>query len=54
MKGILPKIMKILAIISIFELLKKPIDSLWVENPPVAIVVIECAILSNTDIPNIQ
>ena len=41
MKGILPKIINILAMISILEFLKKPIESLWVENPPVAIVVIE-------------
>ena len=40
MKGILPKTIKILAMISIFEFLKKPIESLCVEKPPVAIVVI--------------
>ena len=39
-KGMLPKIINILAIISILGFLKKPIDSLCVENPPVAIVVI--------------
>ena len=33
---------------------KNPIDLLCVENPPVAKVVIECAILSKIDIPNIQ
>ena len=54
MKGILPKIMNILATISMFEFLKKPIESLWVENQPVAIVVIAWQILSNTVIPNIQ
>ena len=53
-KGMLPKIIKILATISIFELLKKPIDSLCVEKPPVAIVVIEWLTLSNIDIPKIQ
>ena len=41
MKGMLPKIINILAIISILGFLKKPIDSLCVENPPVAIVVME-------------
>ena len=40
MKGMLPKTMKTLAIISILEFLKKPIESLCVEKPPVAIVVI--------------
>ena len=52
--GILPKTIKILAIISILEFLKKPIESLWVEKPPVAIVVIEWAILSKIDIPKVQ
>ena len=54
MNGTLPNIMKILATISIFELSKKPIDSLCVENPPVAIVVIAWLTLSNTDIPKNQ
>ena len=40
MKGILPKIINKLATISMFEFLKKPIESLWVQKPPVAIVVI--------------
>ena len=40
---------------SIIEyILKNPMESLWVENPPVAIVVIECEALSNIDIPNSQ
>jgi len=34
--------------------LKKPIESLWVEKPPVAIVVIAWLTLSNTVIPKIQ
>ena len=54
MNGMLPKIINIQATISIEELLKKPIDSLCVENPPVAIVVIEWAMLSKTDIPKNQ
>ena len=54
MKGMLPKIIKIVAIISILESLKKPIESLCVENQPVAIVVIEWAMLSNKLIPKIQ
>ena len=40
-KGMLPEIIKILATNSIFQLPKKPIESLCVEKPPVAIVVIE-------------
>ena len=39
-KGMLPNIMNKLATISMFEFLKKPIESLCVEKPPVAIVVI--------------
>ena len=54
MKGILPETINILATISIFELSKYPIESLCVEKPPVAIVVIECAMLSKIDIPKIQ
>ena len=54
MKGILPKIIKILATISMFEFLKKPIDSLCVEKPPVAMVVIAWLTLSKIVIPNIQ
>ena len=50
----LPRIINIVAIISILELSKNPIELLWVEKPPGAIVVIEWAILSNTFIPNIQ
>ena len=50
----LPNIINKLATISMFEFLKKPIESLCVEKPPVAIVVIEWQILSNTVIPNIQ
>ena len=49
-----PKIINILATISIFELLKNPIDSLCVEKPPVAIVVIAWLTLSKIDIPKIQ
>ena len=49
----LPKIIKILAIISILELLKYPIESLCVENPPVAIVSLH-EIYYQNDIPNIQ
>ena len=49
----LPKIIKIVEIISIFGFLKNPIDSLWVENPPVAIVVMECAILGGGIADNI-
>ena len=41
MKGTLPRIINILAIISILEFLKEPIETLCVQNPPVAIVVIE-------------
>ena len=33
---------------------KKPIDSSWVENPPVAIVVMACAIPSKRFIPTTQ
>ena len=39
---------------SIFILLYFPIDISDVENPPVANVVIECAIESKVGIPNIQ
>ena len=38
-KGMLPKIINIVATTSMFGFLKYPIDSLWVEKPPVAIVV---------------
>ena len=43
-----------LATISMFEFLKKPIDSLCVEMPPVAIVVIAWLTLSKIDMPKTQ
>ena len=49
--GKLPSTMKIIDITSIKGLLKNPIDSLCVEKPPVAIVVIEWATASKTFIP---
>ena len=53
-KGKEPKIINILIVNSIFTLLYFPIDISDVENPPVANVVIECAIESKVGIPNIQ
>ena len=47
----LPSIINIVAVISIPGLLKNPIDSLWVEKPPVARVVNEWAILSKALMP---
>ena len=51
MKGKLPITINTMDTISIMGFLKNPIDSVWVENPPVAIVVIECANESNIFIP---
>ena len=53
-KGKEPKIINILIVNSIFILSYFPIDISDVENPPVASVVIEWAIESKVDIPNIQ
>ena len=49
--GTLPSIINIIEVISIKGLLKQPIDSLQLEKPPVANVVIECVILSKRLIP---
>ena len=46
--------MKIADVYSIYALSKKAIDVFLVENPPVAIVVIEWANESNAFIPKIQ
>ena len=50
-KGRLPITIKIIAIIKILLLSKKAKELLWVENPPVDIVVKLCAIASNKIIP---
>jgi len=51
MKGKLPIIIKTIDVKSILLLLKKAKDSLWVENPPVDIVVKPWVIASNKLIP---
>ena len=51
-KGKLPIIIKTILMISIFWELKKLKEELWLEKPPVEIVVIEWVIASKPLIPN--
>ena len=52
MKGSEEIIIKKIVIISVNSESKNPIDISFVENPPVAIMVIPCAMLSNMSIPD--
>ena len=52
--GKLPIIINNMLTDSILIELKYARDALWVENPPVDMVVIACAIESKTDMPDIK